>query len=372
MTSPATKETVKSECYCDAGFCKLYGRKYPDELANEKPTAMTNKLGGKRLDTGIRFTVDSIKYVTNDDWHFHCCCTHAGFNYKIEQQNIFDQLVDKTTVRSKATVIVCDMSTKGGGTAGQSSISGSASCPGGPGFMVDRNSMNEANGGNADTLVHEFGHFLGLDHTFAEDCGGSYGTCKTENKCNPNLNKGDGLDDTPIHVKQGHCNIDASGEPANSCPNQPGKDPLDNFMSYSSCHNMRFTEGQVKRMRGTIDDYFPAFLTKVDGRVAKDFLCDPSFPNKVVPAGYKPPKAPSGGGGGGGGGDGVKKCSNLEAGKCGNTETACVCTDAIGCCKGFGCAMWKEMGATGSRTCLPCDWADGGATLEFTKDSCKK
>jgi len=366
MTNAATKKKVGNDCYCMPSgddYCKEYYPKYKD--------GVVNKLGGKRLDTGIRFTVDSIKYVTNDDWHFHCCCTDAGFNYKIEQQNIFDQLIDKTMVRSKATVIVCDMSTKGGGTAGQASITGSGSCAGGPGVMIDRNAMNGANGAGADTLVHEFGHFLGLGHTFAETCKGESFGCKTEDRCNPSLNKGDGVHDTPIHIKQGYCNVDATGEPANSCPNQPGKDPIDNFMSYSGCHNLRFTGGQVKKMRGTIDDYFPAFLTKTDhGRVAKDLVCDPSFPNKVVPTGYKLPK--QSGGGGGGGGDGVGKCSNLEAGKCANEDTACVCTAAIGCCKGFGCATFKESGAKGSGRCLPCNWdVLMPGTLLFTKDSCK-
>jgi len=378
-STAATKNKVKGECYCGDDFCKLSGWKYDDEKAMEKPRM--NKLAGKRLDTGIRFKVDSIKYVTNDDWHFHCCCTHASFKYKIAQQEIFDQLIDKTTVRSKATVIVCDMQTRGGGTAGQASISGESFCAGGPGVMVDRNSMKpNRHGSNADTLVHELGHFLGLHHTFTEACPSrKWGQCKPEDKCNPAVNKGDNIHDTPVMIKQGACIIDASGETSDSCPSIPGKDPVDNFMSYSDCPLLRFTQGQVARMRGTIENYFPAFLTKNDGRVAKDLPCDPQFPSKKIPKGYKPAPEPTvapipgggggGGGGTGGGGDGIKWCSSLEADQCAKSDTGCFCADATNCCKGFGCGTWKATGGNGA--CLPCNWADGGASLLFTTDSCK-
>jgi hypothetical protein len=374
-TTAITKQEVEDGCFCGNDFCKLAGWKYDDEKAMEKPRQ--NKLTGKRSDTGIRFKVDSIKYVTNDDWHFHCCCTHAGFKYKIAQQEIFDQLIDKTTVRSKATVIVCDMSTRGGGTAGQASITGESSCAGGPGVMMDHGSLKiNQHGSNADVLTHELGHYLGLHHTFNEACPSrEWGQCKPEDKCNAAVNMGDNIDDTPVMIKQGACIIDASGETSDSCPNLPGKDPVDNFMSYSDCPVLRFTQGQATKMQGTIENYFPAFLTKNDGRVPKDFPCDPEFPNKKIPTGYKPPPKPtvapdpSGGGGGTvGGGDGIKMCSNLEADQCAKDDTGCFCADATNCCKGYGCGMWKEVGGQG--TCLPCDWA-ADTTLSFTTDSCK-
>jgi len=380
MTDAATKNKVKEECYCGDDFCKGRGFKYEDEKAMEKPSFWkVNKLYGNRLDTGIRFKVDSINYVTNDDWHHHCCCAHASKTYKPAQHEIFDKLIDKTTVRSKVTVITCEMKPKnGGGTAGQSSIAGGSSCPGGPGIMVDREALKPythawakfSNGEQADTLVHEFGHFLGLSHTFAETCSsGDWGTCKPEEICNPTVNKGDHVDDTPIHIKQAQCKMDASGETtADSCPTSPGKDPLDNFMSYSQCPARRFTQGQVARMHSTIENYFPAFLTKRDGRVAKDLPCDPEFPSKVIPTGYKRKSssqtpAPSLSGGGGG----IQTCSSLEADQCATDETGCVCAAATNCCKGFGCGTWK---AGGHGTCLPCSWADGGAELLFTTDSC--
>lgn len=79
-----------------------------------------------------------------------------------------------------------------------------------------------------DTLTHEVGHWLMLEHTFK-------GGCSAVN---------DGVADTPREAgPQFYC------EERDSCERSPGTDPIHNFMDYTEdfCMDM-FTEGQAARM----------------------------------------------------------------------------------------------------------------------------
>ena len=110
------------------------------------------------------------------------------------------------------------------------------------------------------TGTHEVGHWAGLAHTFSGGCSA------------PN----DGVDDTP-QERSG-----ASGCPTtrDSCPADPGLDPVHNFMDYSDDACMtEFTPGQADRVRAMMGQYRPtlvaggfALATVPRGALAETFV----------------------------------------------------------------------------------------------------
>jgi len=93
-----------------------------------------------------------------------------------------------------------------------------------------------------DTATHEVGHYLGLEHTFRNGC-------STNN---------DYVDDTP---QEDDGNNIYNCNNTDTCPNDPGSDPIHNFMTYTddACLN-QFTDGQGDQMEDMISTYRPGLL----------------------------------------------------------------------------------------------------------------
>ena len=81
------------------------------------------------------------------------------------------------------------------------------------------------------TLTHEFGHWLGLHHTF-------------KNQCN---DPGDQVDDTPATYVNDNC------DSIERCSGA-GIANVSNYMDYSVCRRM-FTQGQIDRVKGFLDTH---------------------------------------------------------------------------------------------------------------------
>jgi len=85
------------------------------------------------------------------------------------------------------------------------------------------------------TVVHEVGHWLGLLHTFEGGCAG-------------------GVDDLVEDTPRQDAPTSGCPEGVDTCPDDPGEDPIHNYMDYSTdeCYD-QFSKGQRERM---LDQWF--------------------------------------------------------------------------------------------------------------------
>jgi hypothetical protein len=173
------------------------------------------------------FRLSEVTYTDDPRWHRNC---HRG--------NVWRRLTRKLAVDPERflNIYVC----RPGAYLGSAYLPGPWSGAHWDGVRVLHSTLP---GGTAepyhlgDTVVHEVGHYLGLDHTF-------YGGCRAP---------GDAVADTPFERGPDY----VCDESSDSCP-QPGTDPVHNYMDYGpdTCL-IEFTPGQRQRMNEQVRAYRP-------------------------------------------------------------------------------------------------------------------
>jgi len=184
----------------------------------------------------IRVQLFTIKYVYSSSLHNDC----GLYKYQESYRKLYSE-----SPESIVNIYVCNLGVLGFVMYFPTAIQDTSIWNG---IHVDyrtfpsNNSFPSFNEG--DTLTHEFGHYLGLFHTFNNN------NCDGDN---------DGIDDTPIEKTNGFGTLCFTGR--DSCP-QDGVDPLFNMMDYTDDICMReFTPKQIELMIKIIQIYKPRTIT---------------------------------------------------------------------------------------------------------------
>lgn len=98
---------------------------------------------------------------------------------------------------------------------------------------------------NTTILVHEFGHFMGLSHTFQ-----GYNNCESAFNETDCYNQGDKVCDTPPTSVYGCINL---GNDCYDSDTEESNTLLVNYMGYNIGCSNTFTDGQINRMQQTIE-----------------------------------------------------------------------------------------------------------------------
>ena len=218
----------------------IYSSSGAGNISNEMISDQIDVLNDAYAPYDIFFTLDIVDYTMNDDW----------FNDMDQYENTYKQQLNIDPIHYLNIYTGNMPGLLGWSWLPYSWPEGSymhgvcllySSLPGGSSYPYNA----------GDTATHEIGHYLGLLHTF-------------ENGCSVN---NDNVSDTP---QEDDGNNIYSCNATDTCPNDPGMDPVQNFMTYTddACLN-QFTTGQGDRMTDMIATYRPGLL---ENPIAPDWI----------------------------------------------------------------------------------------------------
>ena len=203
------------------------------DVTMDQIEAQVEHMTGGYSDRDIEFVLGSVDYTVNDNWFY------LSGDYETEMKSSL--AIDPA---HNMNVYSANL---------QDNLLGWAQFP----WWYDENSYmhgfvmhygsfpggNIENYDEGDVAIHEGGHCLGLYHTFQGGC-----------------SDGDDVEDTPAQ-HDGDSIFDCDPT-LDTCPSDPGMDPIYNFMNYTNDYcTFEFSPGQGVRMVDVIAAYKPGFLT---------------------------------------------------------------------------------------------------------------
>jgi len=209
----------------------LYASNGAGNISNDMIVAQIEVLNDAYAPYDIMFTLVSVDYTMNDNWYNDMDQYESTYKQQlyidpIHHLNFYSGNMPGLLGWSYLPYSWPENSYMHGVCILYSSLPGGTSYP--------------YNAG--DSATHEVGHYLGLLHTFQGGCSGS----------------NDSVSDTP---QEDDGNNIYSCNNSDTCPNDPGLDPVHNFMTYTddACLN-QFSNGQGDRMDDMVETYRPGML----------------------------------------------------------------------------------------------------------------